>query len=604
MAKGKSDNKLNVKNNIEIKKDGIKKTEQVSLNAPDNTKLKIKNEKNGNKTIMVESILDKPKEVLSEVKKNEKPLNTKPIIISDAKPKLKTTKVLNDSGLQGKKSKVLKKDKTGKLLVSLSAVSLVLIMVVMGQFFILESSDPSNTLTKGTMINGVNVGGLNYLEAEELLSGMFKEKSDNFKLTLSYEDKSWSFDKNDFKVNSEIHTIIEEAQKRDEINSSFRSQTEKLEELKKEGVSINVAFNYIFVGLDEKIDEIISEIEIEPINSELKFDEKTNKFIATEHKNGLRVNKEQLYFDINEQFNISNNVCVEIKMIEEVPSVTKEQNELVNTEVSTFTSYVSDSTGGRKNNVSKALEKFNGMIVKPGEEVSFNKITGPHTLENGYKIATIIYNGQFVDGVGGGICQASTTLYNALLLANAEILEVHKHTLPVKYVPLATDAMVSEHLADLKFKNNSEYPMLITTKSTSESVNVKIYSHPLDVQIKTRAEVVRTINHSGDIIKPDVNKEYTSKVLFKGEQYRLTYPRSGYEAKAYLDYFKNGEKIEEKLIRHEIYSPQNGIVIEGVEDVPNGMTIIDGKIEKIEPSNAEAVANVTLSDLIPSNMCP
>lgn len=599
MAKDKNIKKLNVKNNVSVTNAGLKKTENIAVESFKDVSLKIKNSANGNKTITVEE--SKKKEVLTDNPKATKlgaQTNKKP------KAKLKSTEVLTDSGLQGKKAKVLKKDNTGKLLLGLSAISLVLIMVVMGQFFILESSDPSNTLYKGTTINGVNVGGMDYAEAEQILAQTFLEKSESFKLTLNYKDKNWSFDKNDFKVNSEIHTIIEEAQKRDQINSNYQNQTAKIDELKKQGVSINVAFNYIFVGLDDKIDQIISEIEIEPENSKLEFNKQKNKFVATEHKNGLRVNKEQLYFDINEQFNLTNNVNVEIKTFEEVPEITKDKNDLVNTQVSSFTTYVSDSTGGRKNNVKLALEKFNGMIVEPGEEISFNKITGPHTLENGYKIATIIYKGQFVDGVGGGVCQASTTLYNALLLANAEITEVHKHTLPVKYVPLATDAMVSEHLADLKFKNNSEYPLLITTSTNSESVNVKIYSYPLDVEIKTRAEVIKTLNHSGDVIKPDTNKEYTNKVLFKGEQYRLTYPRSGYEAVAYLEYYKDGAKIDEKQIRHEIYAPQNGIVIEGVEDVPNGMTIIDGKVEKIEPSSVDVSNNVTLSDLIPSNMCP
>lgn len=599
MAKEKN-NKLNVKNNISVTNNGVKKTENVTVETKNDVELKIKNGANGNKTITLENSV-KPKEVLTD---NPNAVKINPIKNGKTKAKLKSSQIVSDSGLQGKKAKVLKKDNTGKLLVGLSAISLVLIMVVMGQFFILESSDPSNTFYKGTTINGVNVSGMDYMEAEQLLAQTFKDKSESFKLELKYQDKNWKFDKNDFTVNSEIHTIIEEAQKRDQINSSYENQTAKIEELKKQGVSINVAFNYIFVGLDDKIDKIISEIEIEPVNSKLEFDKQKNKFIATEHKNGLRVNKEQLYFDINEQFNLTNNVSVEIKTLEEIPEITKEQNEEINQEVASFTTYVSDSTGGRKNNVKLALQKFNGVIVEPGEEVSFNKVTGPHTIENGYKVATIIYKGQFVDGVGGGVCQASTTLYNALLLANAEITEVHKHTLPVKYVPLATDAMVSEHLADFKFKNNSEYPLLIVTNSTSESVNVKIYSHPLDVQIKTRAEVVKTLNHSGDIIKPDTNKEYTNKVLFKGEQYRLTYPRSGYEAVAYLEYYKNGEKIDEKQIRHEIYAPQNGIVIEGVEDVPNGMTIIDGKVEKIEPSSAEVSNVVTISDLIPSNMCP
>lgn len=520
---------------------------------------------------------------------------------------LKNSKqVFNDSGLQGKKSKVLKRDNANRLLLGLSAISLVLVMVVMGQFFIMESEDPSNVIENGTMINGVNVGGMDYYDAEKLIYDVFKEKSENFSLTLKYKDKTWTFDKDDFKVNSEIHTIIEEAQKRNEIVESYEKQTETLKDLQNDGASVNVAFNYIFVGLDEKIDEIIKEIEIEPVNSEIKFNaENSNPFEVTEHKNGLRVNKEQLYFDINEQFNKTNNVEVEIKTFEQVADVTKQENLENTTQISTFVTYVSDSTGGRKSNVKKALDCFNGFVVEPNETVSFNKVTGPHTLDNGYKIATIIYNGRYVDGVGGGICQASTTLYNALLLADAEILEVHKHTLPVKYVPLAMDAMVSDYVADLKFKNVSDEPLYIQTVCDSESVRVNIYGKKLDKEIKTRSETLETIKHTGDKIVPDTNKEYSDKVLFKGEQYRLTYPRNGYEAKAYIEYYVDGKKVEEKEIRHEIYKPQNGIVVEGVEDVPAGMNIIDGKVETVNDNASQTSLNNAAEDnFIPTMFCP
>lgn len=520
---------------------------------------------------------------------------------------LKNSKqVFNDSGLQGKKSKVLKRDNANRLLLGLSAISLVLVMVVMGQFFIMESEDPSNVIENGTMINGVNVGGMDYYDAEKLIYDVFKEKSENFSLTLKYKDKTWTFDKDDFKVNSEIHTIIEEAQKRNEIVESYEKQTETLKDLQNDGASVNVAFNYIFVGLDEKIDEIIKEIEIEPVNSEIKFNaQNSNPFEVTEHKNGLRVNKEQLYFDINEQFNKTNNVEVEIKTFEQVADVTKQENLENTTQISTFVTYVSDSTGGRKSNVKKALDCFNGFVVDPNETVSFNKVTGPHTLDNGYKIATIIYNGRYVDGVGGGICQASTTLYNALLLADAEILEVHKHTLPVKYVPLAMDAMVSDYVADLKFKNVSDEPLYIQTVCDSESVRVNIYGKKLDKEIKTRSETLETIKHTGDKIMPDTNKEYSDKVLFKGEQYRLTYPRNGYEAKAYVEYYVDGKKVEEKEIRHEIYKPQNGIVVEGVEDVPAGMNIIDGKVETVNDNASQTSLNNAAEDnFIPTMFCP
>ena len=514
------------------------------------------------------------------------------------------TQVFDNTGLQGKRAKVLKRDNTGKLLVGLSAISLVLVMVVVGQFFVLESEDPSNVLHSQTYINGVNVGGLSSAEAEQVVYNVFKEKSENFNLNIKYKDKSWKFTKDDFEVNSQIHTIIEEAQTRNALLNNYSEQTNKLKELEKEGVSINVAFNYIFVGLDSKIEKIISEIEVKPTNSEIIFNpEKENCFEITEHKNGLRVNKEQLYFDINQQFNKTNNLEVEISMLDVEPEITKQANQQKTQLIASYSTQVADSTGNRKKNVRLALERFNGKVVNSGEEVSFNAVTGPHTLENGYKNATVIYNGQFVDGVGGGVCQASTTLYNALLLADVEVLEVHKHTLPVKYVPLGLDAMVSDYVADLKFKNNYENPIYIQTLCDSEKVEVKLYGVETGKTIKTRSETVATLPHLGDKIISDEKGEYSDKVLFKGEKYRLTYPREGYEAKAYVEYYENGKLVSEKLIRHEFYNPQNGIVIEGAQDVLAGMNIIESDVEARDSFNESDMNNMH-QNFIPTNVCP
>ena len=298
-------------------------------------------------------------------------------------------------------------------------------------------------------------------------------------------------------------------------------------------------------------------------------------FTITEIHNGLRVDKNKIYNDINDQFVISNNINVNISFVDEIPNITKEYNEKLTTKIASFSTNVADSTGNRKHNVKLALQNFDGLILEPHKEYSFNEITGPQSIENGYKTATIILSGEFTDGVGGGVCQASTTLYNALLLSGVEITEVHKHTLPVRYVPLALDAMVSDHTADLKFINPTDYPMYIHTFSDSNSVSVEIYSYPLEYTYATRSETLETISNTGDKVITDTEGKYQSKVLFKGEYFRLSYPKDGYEAKAYLQKFSNGTLIDEKEIRHEVYQPQRGIVIEGAEALPSGIAPID-----------------------------
>ena len=476
-----------------------------------------------------------------------------------------------------KTKKISSKQKTNKILAILTIISLAITIMIIGQFLILDHNT-NQILPDGTIINGYNLSGMTKAEAGVILTNKFEEKAKDFQLTISDSgsDKSWSFVKGDFDVNSDIHTILDASELRKNYFDNPEERTTLISQFDKAGGSVNVAFNYMFVGLDEKIEQIIKEVEVEPINSTITFQpDSKDLFEISESVSGKRVDKNALYRDINDQFVASNNVNVQLKYVEEMATITKEYNENLTQKIATFSTNVADSTGGRKHNVKLALEKFNGFILEPNQEVSFNKVTGEHTMENGYKSATIIYNGEFTEGIGGGICQASTTLYNALLLSGVEINEVHKHTLPVFYVPLGLDAMVSEYTSDLRFTNTTEYPMYIHTYSDSSSVTVEIYSHPTQYTYKTRSETLDTIKAGGDKIITDNEGKYSNKVLFKGEYFRLSYPKDGYEAKAYLQKYLNDELIEESEIRHEIYQPQKGVVIEGAEKAPDGITPID-----------------------------
>ena len=250
-----------------------------------------------------------------------------------------------------------------------------------------------------------------------------------------------------------------------------------------------------------------------------------------------------------------------------------------------FSTNYAKSSNDRKNNIKKALSAFDGMIVEPEQEVSFNKTTGPRTSTNGYKTAKIIFNGSYISGVGGGVCQASTTLYNALLRADVDVLQVNHHSLPASYVPLSFDAMVSEGYSDLIFKNNLETPIYIKAYGTDEEAIVEIYGQPLEegVEIKTRAELVKVLPHGGDKIITDEEGKYADKVLYKGEYYRLKYPQEGYESKGYIQYYKDGKLIKEKEIRHDYYIAQQGVIVQGSASLEDGMTLPASNVKYISP---------------------
>ena len=470
---------------------------------------------------------------------------------------------------------------------------------------------PSNEFYDNTSINGVDVSGMSKGEAAQLISTKLLSSKDEIEVKLKYQDKEWVLKGSDFEYSSELVNKIDETFMQSHSGTVSQKVT-AVRNIKTNGLKINLSYRYILKGFDEKIDEIIKEINVEPQAPEVVF--KPNDevmFSLSEGNNGIEVDRNALFDQIDNAFRKSRKIEIEIP-IKEIAFKMPAENPIDNiVKRSVFSTDYSSSIDGRKNNVNRALLDFNGMVVKPGEEVSFNTVTGDKTPEKGYQKAKIILNGVYVDGYGGGACQASTTLYNALILADIEILEVNPHSLPVSYVPLAFDAMVSEGYSDLRFKNNLENPIYIKTWGDETRAYVEIYGEPFEegLEIKRRAEFIGTIPHEGDTIIKDTEGEYADKITYAGEYLRIRYPREGYHSKGYLCYYKNGELISEKLIRDEIYKPQKGIVMEGTETLGEGMVIPENEVEIIPPQEGatkltEVSVKRKISQQNPPNLCP
>ena len=225
-----------------------------------------------------------------------------------------------------------------------------------------------------------------------------------------------------------------------------------------------------------------------------------------------------------------------------------------------YTSYTT-STEERKNNIKLASKSLDNVFVDSNTEFSFNDTVGARTLERGYKSAKIIFGGQFVDGVGGGVCQVSTTLYNAVLLAGLLVTEYHPHSLAVSYVAPSFDAMVNSGSADLKFINNTHNPIFIKTKADDSTIKIEIYGEPMQEKY-TRISTVKSEIPAPDykIIK-DVDGLYPD--LVKGDKKIITFAKNGCISQGTLVKMINGKAISSKTIRNDIYKPLQGVIIEG-----------------------------------------
>lgn len=476
--------------------------------------------------------------------------------------------------------------KKSKSLLWLLAVAFIAVsLLLFCQFYFGDSISSKTTFYQNTHINGVDVSGLTKKEANNILMNNLSENKEKLNITLTSQDKSWNITGEDLGFIGNLEpTLSEVITYGHEGNIFTKKKIEK--NIKKNGLFVSVPFEDIYSGMEDRIEIIINEIESLPKSAGVKFDPNaTIMFTQAEAKAGKIVNRQELKSLIAKFISGERQNEIEIPLVDVIPD--ENLTSLIDniTLRSSFSTNYSTSSSDRKSNIKLALSKFNGMIIEPNEVVSFNKITGIRNKDNGYKTAKIIVGGKYVDGVGGGVCQASTTLYNALIRSDVEILQVNHHTLPASYVPLSFDAMVSEGYADLKFKNNLNTPLFIKTICDEQTVTVEIYGEPIEngLTIQTRAELIKVLPHGGDDIITDFAGEYENKVLYRGEYYRLKYPQEGYESKGYIDYVKEGQVILSKEIRHDKYLPQNGIIVEGKSTLEEGMTLPSNSVRYISP---------------------
>ncbi len=225
-----------------------------------------------------------------------------------------------------------------------------------------------------------------------------------------------------------------------------------------------------------------------------------------------------------------------------------------------YTSYQT-STDERKTNIMLATKSLDNVLIAPNEEFSFNKTVGERTEKRGYKSAKIIVNGEFVDGVGGGVCQVSTTLYNAVLLSGLKIIEYHPHSLPVSYVAPSFDAMVNSGWADLRFINNTHNPVILQASANGSILKIQVYGEPMKEKLVRKSIITSEIPAPEYEILTDTSHEFPD--LYDGDMKIISYSKAGYKSDGYLIKTVNGIIISTIKIRSDSYSAVRGKIIKG-----------------------------------------
>lgn len=332
---------------------------------------------------------------------------------------------------------------------------------------------------------------------------------------------------------------------------------------------------------EQVLDQILSQIQPQfisaPVDAYLAYFAPDSKdpFVIQKERNGSTLDVEALKAQILER--ASSGKSGELEIVPQVlyPTVTeKEVRSQVSLLHEAITPIASSSTLERTSNIRVAFAKIHGMTMEPGQKFSFNQVVGERTYENGFKYAIEYVAGMEEIGVGGGVCQASTTVYLAALQSGLEITDRTAHSDPVSYTEFGQDATVyltRDRKIDFVFKNSTANKIYITAKVEEVKKNqlqcvVRIYGESLgNVSYKLRTQTVETLPAPLTVSYQD-DKNHTYVTYRDEEPYLLKKAREGYINETYLQRFVDGVLAEETLISRDTCKPREAVYLRGTKN--------------------------------------
>jgi vancomycin resistance protein YoaR len=351
-------------------------------------------------------------------------------------------------------------------------IFLVLLILVLSSATYIYASNllGKETIYEGVTIKEVEVGNLTKEEARQKLESVHKQKLKETELSLVYGDYKKSVNYGEIGAEHDYDYSVEKAY---EVGreGSFFARLKEILDARKNGVALDIEF----MRDDKKLDSIIAEVEKdlnrEPENADISYSNGATSVEAS--VDGQTVDTKKLKDGIVKGIGSSEEVKIPVEVKE--PDITTSDLEGISKEIGSYTTSFSSSDANRNYNILLSSNSIDGKIVMPGEVFSFNDATGLRDRANGYRESIVIVNKKPVPGVGGGVCQTSSTLYNAVAKTGVEIVERHNHSLPVGYVPAGKDATVADYSLDFRFRNSFDYPIFIKSDITGNSVTVRVY---------------------------------------------------------------------------------------------------------------------------------
>lgn len=315
------------------------------------------------------------------------------------------------------------------------------------------------------------------------------------------------------------------------------------------------------------------EINIEKIYSEI-YKEAKDAYIVDEP---LELHKEEEGVDLAISIEEAKEILLEEKETYTIPlKITEPEvkvkdlgDKLFKQTLAKYTTIYDAGNTNRAHNIALAAKTINGTVLLPGETFSYNGILGNTNKEKGYKVGTAYVGGKVVESYGGGICQVSSTLYNAALYANLEIVERHNHSYAVNYVPAGRDATVAYGGKNFRFKNSRSYPIKIVASAKNGVVSISIMGikEEKEYEVVLTSSVLSTTQNQTVYEKNSNLAEGQEKVIQKGYIGRTSI--------AYKILKYNGKTISKTVLSKDTYKPMNKIVQIGTKKTASNSQTVE-----------------------------
>lgn len=424
-----------------------------------------------------------------------------------------------------------------------------------------------NKIYPGVTVQGVDLGGMTREEAKNKLVETFETVIPNKKVFIAIGDKQYELIYSDISPKYNIEETIEQAYSVGKDRGILKKII-AIKDINSRKNKIPLSFSYDEEKLKTYEKKIESDVAQPDKDATLSIN--GSSITVNPEVEGVTVNEEELDEKLRENINgeINPETNITVKVEKTKPRVTKEDLAKVKGLMGTFSTSYATSPLGRCKNIEISTAALNGTVVMPGEVFSFNATVGPRTIERGYQEAGTFVGNKIEPGIGGGICQVSTTLYRAVMKANLRSIERTNHSMAVGYTEPGLDATVAYGYLDYKFKNTYDFPIYIQGITQGKALTYNVYGDPSALNGKTYemiSEILETI--------PPQIKVVPDSSLPEGKEVNEGGGMTGYKTRSYQVTYENGMEINREVISEDTYASVDAIVKRGVKSEVNAAAV-------------------------------